>query len=100
MRIRLITPAPPRSRAGNRTTAARWAGILRRLGHRVDVSVAYGGEAADVMIALHAWRSADAIAAFADRFPERPLIVTLTGTDAYRFIHTDPRLTAWWDSMP
>ena len=39
MRIRLITPAPPRSRAGNRATAARWAGILRSLGHRVDVAV-------------------------------------------------------------
>ena len=32
MKISLITPAPPRSRAGNRATAARWANILRRLG--------------------------------------------------------------------
>jgi putative glycosyltransferase (TIGR04348 family) len=87
--IRLITPAPPRSRAGNRATAARWAHILHDLGHRVEVSVEYGGEPADLMIALHAWRSAGAIARFAERYPGRPLVVALTGTDAYRFIHTD-----------
>lgn len=93
MRIRLITPAPPRSRAGNRATAARWAAILRGLGHRVDISVTYGGEPADLMVALHAWRSAEAIARFAKSHPRRPLVVALTGTDAYRFIHTDPEPT-------
>jgi putative glycosyltransferase (TIGR04348 family) len=93
MRIRLVTPAPPRSRAGNRATAARWAAILRRLGHRVDVSVDYAGEPADLMVALHAWRSAEAVARFAARHPGRPLIVALTGTDAYRFIHSHPEPT-------
>ncbi len=77
MRIRLITPAPPRSRAGNRATAARWAAILRDLGHRVDVSVSYRGEPADLMVALHAWRSAEAIARFAKEHPDRPLVVAL-----------------------
>jgi putative glycosyltransferase (TIGR04348 family) len=93
VRIHLITPAPPRSRAGNRATAARWAAILRGLGHRVDVSVDYAGESADLMVALHAWRSAEAIAAFAQRYPDRPLVVALTGTDAYRFIHSHPETT-------
>jgi putative glycosyltransferase (TIGR04348 family) len=93
MRIRLITPAPPRSRTGNRATAARWGHILRDLGHRVEVSVDYQGESADLMVALHAWRSADAIARFAETHPGRPLVVTLTGTDAYRFIHSDPEPT-------
>jgi len=91
--IRLITPAPPRSRAGNRATAARWGTILRRLGHRVSVSVDYGGEPADMMIALHAWRSAGAIQAYAERYPTRPLVVAITGTDAYRFIHSHPKPT-------
>lgn len=93
MQIRLITPAPPRSRAGNRATAARWTGILRQLGHKVQVSLDYSGEVADLMIALHAWRSAAAIRGFADKYPHRPLIVALTGTDAYQFIHSHPETT-------
>jgi putative glycosyltransferase (TIGR04348 family) len=93
MKVRLITPAPPRSRAGNRATASRWAAILRRLGHRVDVSVDYGGEPAELMVALHAWRSAEAIHRFAESYPGRPLIVAITGTDAYGFIHSHPEPT-------
>lgn len=93
MNIRLITPAPPRSRAGNRATATRWAAILRALGHRVRVSADYAGEPADLMVALHAWRSAEAIARFAADHPDRPLVVALTGTDAYRFIHSHPETT-------
>jgi putative glycosyltransferase (TIGR04348 family) len=93
MRVRLVTPAPRGSRAGNRATANRWAAILRRLGHRVTVSTDYHGEPADLMVGLHAWRSADAIARFAAAYPDRPLVVVLTGTDAYRFIHSDRETT-------
>ena len=88
MNIWLVTPAPRGSRAGNRASAVRWATILRRLGHRVKVSTDYHDEPADLMVALHAWRSADAIARFAAVYPDRPLVVVLTGTDAYRFIHS------------
>jgi putative glycosyltransferase (TIGR04348 family) len=45
------------------------------------------------MIALHAWRSAESIRQFADAFHKRPLIVAITGTDAYRFIHSHPDTT-------
>ncbi len=90
MRIHLITPAKPGSRAGNRATAVRWARHLRALGHRVTIATDYGGEAADAMIALHAWRSADAIARFAKDYPDRPLIVALTGTDIHRFQFSHP----------
>ena len=93
MNIRLITPAPRGSRAGNRASANRWAAILRRLGHRVKVSTDYHGESADLMVGLHAWRSADAIARFAAAYPDRPLVVVLTGTDAYRFIHSHRETT-------
>lgn len=93
MKIRLITPAGRHSRAGNRATAVRWAGFLRQLGHRVDISVEYLGEPADMMLALHAWRSADAITQFRAGYPERPLIVALTGTDIYRFQFSDPEPT-------
>lgn len=93
MRIHLITPAKPGSRAGNRATAVRWAGHLRRLGHRVTVATEYHGASADAMIALHAWRSAGAIERFARRFPDRPLIVALTGTDIHRFQFSHPKPT-------
>jgi len=93
MNICLITPAPRASRAGNRASANRWSAILRKLGHSVTVDTDYRGEMADLMVALHAWRSADAIAAFHARLPDRPLVVVLTGTDAYRFLHSHPETT-------
>lgn len=93
MRIALITPARPSARAGNRATAVRWARFLRQGGHRVAIATDYDGGNADAMIALHAWRSAAAIRAFHERYPQRPLIVALTGTDLYRFMHTDAAVT-------
>lgn len=93
MRIALITPAPPRSRAGNRATAVRWARILRGLGHRVEVAEAYAGQAADLMVALHAWRSAETVLRYRKDRPQGPLVVALTGTDLYRFIHSHPEAT-------
>src|SRR5579872_5997292 len=93
MHITLITPANRQSRAGNRTTAARWARLLRALGHRVRVAVTYEDEPADLMIALHAWRSAAAIERFRARHPARPLIVGLGGTDVYHFLATEPATT-------
>ena len=89
MRICLITPAGPRSRAGNRATAVRWARHLRALGHRVEIAVAYDGAPADLMIALHAWRSREAVRRFRADYPGRPLAVALTGTDLYRFLESD-----------
>ncbi len=93
MRIILITPAPPQSRAGNRATATRWAAILELLGHRVEIATEYTAQNADLMIALHAWRSADAVQRFAATHPNRPIVVAITGTDAYRFIHSHPETT-------
>lgn len=90
MHIVLVTPAPPGSLSGNRATANRWARLLRGLGHRVDVLVDYQGEPCELMVALHAWRSAAAIEKFRRSQPDCPLIVVLTGTDAYRFIHSHP----------
>jgi putative glycosyltransferase (TIGR04348 family) len=89
LKISIVTPAPPRSRNGNRNTATRWAGFLRECGHSIDVEQQWSGAAADVLIALHARRSHDSIRAYADAFPDRPLVVVLTGTDLYRDIRTD-----------
>jgi putative glycosyltransferase (TIGR04348 family) len=84
MRIGLITPAPARSRYGNRVTALRWARLLRELGHNVRVSREYNGENFDLLLALHARRSHPAVMAFHSLHPERPIVVALTGTDLYR----------------
>lgn len=89
MRIALITPYGREHRNGNWHTAARWARFLREAGHAVRVQVEWDRRATDLMLALHARRSFASIRAFADRFPSRPLIVTLTGTDLYRDIHED-----------
>lgn len=90
MKISLITPAPKQSRSGNRTTAVRWARILRDLGHRVRVATAYADEPTDLMVALHAWRSAASIERFRTLGTGRPLVVALAGTDIYHFIDSDP----------
>jgi putative glycosyltransferase (TIGR04348 family) len=93
MKIVLITPARSSSRSGNQTTSMRWMRILRELGHRVHIARRYNGTAADLMIALHAWRSADSIRNFREFYPDRPLIVGLSGTDIYDYIDRDPAPT-------
>jgi len=89
MRIALITPYGREHRNGNWHTAARWTRFLREAGHTVRVQVEWDGRAADLMLALHARRSFASIRAFAERFPSRPLLLALTGTDLYRDIHQD-----------
>ena len=42
------------------------------------------------MVAVHAWRSAAPIERFKATFPERPVILQLSGTDIYHYIDTDP----------
>jgi putative glycosyltransferase (TIGR04348 family) len=87
MRIALITPYGREHRNGNWHTAARWARFLREAGHTVRTQVEWDGRSADLMLALHARRSFASIHAFAERFPTRPLLLALTGTDLYRDIH-------------
>lgn len=89
MNIHLVTPAPLRLNNGNKITALRWAAMLRQLGHRVRVTQSYDGERCDVLIALHARRSADSIRRFHELHPALPLVVVLTGTDLYRDIRHD-----------
>ncbi len=93
MKISLITPALPHSRAGNRATAIRWKNILQDLGHRVYVNTQYDEKVYDLMVGLHAWRSASSIKSFHKNNPDKPLIVAMTGTDLYKFIKTHPKPT-------
>ena len=91
MKIFLACPAPPRSRKGNRVTAVRWARLLRDLGCRVVIGQQFAGRRWDVLIALHARRSHDAVRRYRQLHPAGPLVVTLTGTDLYRDIRTSKR---------
>src|SRR5699024_7663520 len=89
MRICLVTPHPVRSAHGNGVTAARWAAILDELGHTVETTQHYHDQPADLLLALHARRSADAVRRFHARFPSRPIVLALTGTDLYPALDDD-----------
>src|SRR5215469_13602006 len=91
MNIFMACPASARSRKGNRVTAVRWARILKSLGHRLTIGQEYPGTSCDLLVALHARRSYDAVRTFRRAYPQRPLIVALTGTDLYRDIRTSKR---------
>ena len=93
MKIHLVTPAKKNDRNGNRTTALRWAKLLQKQGHKVQVETDYNGEPIDLLIALHAWRSAHAIQRYKTLFPHGPLIVALGGTDVNTHLKTHPETT-------
>lgn len=98
-RIVIVSPASARDNNGNWQTASRWARFLRGR-YRVEVLGAWPGgdsEPPDLLIALHARRSAPSLAAFADAFPGRPSVLALTGTDLYRDIDTVPQARASLD---
>ena len=93
MKITIVTPAGKGDRSGNRATAVRWARIMRKLGHRVDISTDERDGIPDALVAIHAWRSAAAIERFRARCPETPLVLCLGGTDIYQFQHSHPEET-------
>ena len=93
MRILLVTPPRQSRLAGNQITAKRWCKILRSLGHDVIVATKFDDQPADLLLAIHAYRSADSIERFRQACPAHPLVVALTGTDIYHFLKVDPQRT-------
>jgi putative glycosyltransferase (TIGR04348 family) len=89
MRIALAVPPSAVPRSGNVHTAARWAGFLRELGHRVRIVTRWRSGHDDLLLALHARKSFDSILRFSEVKPSAPIVVALTGTDLYRDIRTD-----------
>jgi len=83
----IVTPALAAANNGNWQTARRWAQMLS--GHyRVRLTDAWAGGDEDLMIALHARRSAASVRAW--RAAGRgPIVLVLTGTDLYRDIQHD-----------
>ena len=89
----IVTPALADANNGNWQTARRWAHMLR--GHYAvrlakdwpDTHTSDDGT--EILLALHARRSADSVAAWAQAPPHKPLVLALTGTDLYRDIQSD-----------
>lgn len=82
--IEIVTPAPLGSLHGNRITALRWQRFLEELGFIVNVTVSWSNNDVQLLIALHAYRSYQSIIQFKKKYPHRPVILILTGTDLYR----------------
>ncbi len=94
----LVTPALRSANNGNWQTAQRWRRMLSA-DYEVRLAQAWDGSPADLMLALHARRSAASIAAWAAAGAaagrgaspsHKPLVVVLTGTDLYRDLAVDP----------
>jgi putative glycosyltransferase (TIGR04348 family) len=87
----IVSPALADANNGNWRTARRWQKLLAPCA-AVRIATAWPDAQADgdkVMLALHARRSADAVAAWARRHPGRGLAVVLTGTDLYQDLAAD-----------
>ena len=69
---------------GNLRTAQRWARIFSELGHQVSIFGQEDSLDCEVLIALNAVKSAEAIARFRREKPTGKLIVAITGTDMNR----------------
>src|ERR1700754_2880704 len=92
-RVFIASPALRGANNGNWRTAIRWFRFLRT-GYQVSLGAEWHAaeqlqEPPECLIALHARRSAPTIVRFADAYPDRPLVVVLTGTDLYRDIRVD-----------
>ena len=104
-RVLIVSPALATANNGNWQTAQRWARLLRPV-FEVTIAQTWNGEPFDVMLALHARRSADSIARWAHArgaSAEAPgLGVVLTGTDLYCDIQTNTSAQAslaWAQSL-
>lgn len=91
--ICIVSPASAKANNGNWQSAKRWAHFLRGR-YRVTITQQWpepGGHAGapDLLVALHARRSASALQAYTQAFPGRPAVLMLTGTDLYRDIGHD-----------
>lgn len=90
----IVSPALADANNGNWQTARRWQRMLSAT-HSARIVREWPGsgseqdDSGDVMLALHARRSASSIVAWADSRGSTSLAVVLTGTDLYRDIATD-----------
>jgi putative glycosyltransferase (TIGR04348 family) len=98
--IVIVSPALSDANNGNWQTAKRWAALLHSH-YRTRITKAWPDDQAvsdDILLALHARRSAASVAAWQAQRGSSQLVVVLTGTDLYRDIHTDTQAKQSLDS--
>jgi putative glycosyltransferase (TIGR04348 family) len=89
-RVCIVSPALASANNGNWHTASRWQRFLAPVASVEVRGVSEGDADADLLIALHARRSAAPIARWRERRPDAPIALVLTGTDLYRDLDLDP----------
>ena len=94
LRITIVTPAARGSRVGNRVTALRWAALLRGLGHRPRIAPGWRDVPCDLLISVHAVKSANAVRAARTARPGLPIATLLSGTDIYPTFAPDASTSA------
>ncbi|MEP7156760.1 MAG: selenoneine biosynthesis selenosugar synthase SenB [Betaproteobacteria bacterium] len=103
--IVIVTPSLADANNGNWRTAHRWQLLLKDR-FKVIVQRAWPGESSqkppkvDLLIALHARRSAESVKAFRRKHAATPIAVVLTGTDLYHDLsHDVDNNTAAWRTI-
>lgn len=92
LRAVIVSPALADANNGNWQTARRWQRLLSPHRARIVRQWPDAQSAQDnVMLALHARRSANSVLAWHERHGPRGLGLALTGTDLYRDIGHDPQ---------
>ena len=91
-RVLLACPYPFESPRGNSVSANRILEILKELG---NTAIPISGRTSledkgELLIALHARKSATAIESFHAKYPQRPVIILLTGSDLYADLDGPP----------
>ncbi|MEM7260419.1 MAG: selenoneine biosynthesis selenosugar synthase SenB [Planctomycetota bacterium] len=96
MRITLVSPSLDAS-TGNARTAQRWAQLLGELGHAVHTELSRPlitpndpPRDGDLLVAIHARKSAAEIEAWHIHRPDAPIVLLLAGTDLYDDLPGDP----------
>lgn len=87
--IAIACPYPLDAKMGNVVTANRLSGILKEIGYEPRLCHGWNGETSDALLVLNAVKGAKAARDYHEAYPERPIIVLLTGTDLYRDLHDE-----------
>lgn len=83
MKVCVASPYPLTELKGNTVTTERIVELLCAGGIEARGSYLFDGDTAEVLIALHAVKGAQAVFDYREKFPEGRVIILITGTDLY-----------------